>query len=901
MRRVLIILILISLSLISALTKSVETQSDLLTLKLDFSDYSINHSDGFVSVTIPQATLSAEQGKPAIPVYETRIAVPPGGDISVSVSSSTTESISVNKTYMPVPHVDTSGKMPRFDYIIEADAYQRRASQLVETSPAETFRGYRTFRITVHPVDYDHENKKLDIHTKMELRISISGNKAYRGAIADNFDEAMKHIILNWEQARLWRQEQRKDSIHFANFSAFPYWCRFEIDIDGIFKITQQELSVFLPVGDIDPNELRIFSTGGGLIDSAFDSPGNEFKEIPLYVFGAADNNFDPDDYILFYGDARDGYDRIEYISDADFYNPYSKSTVYWVTFGSSAKAPKRVEQTQLTDLGVYRNTHPARYHYEHESFHPEDRGFDWYSDYYGSTTTSTSQHSYIFNATHLDDNQEQNLEIAIREEPQGPTVYHSHSIDVYVNDNHLIGDAFNEGVWNGDGLFVETDSSAFLTEGSNELLLIINRIASTGYYLDYFTVNYMQEIIKETGNQFFINVGISEANQNVSWSGQASSNSLKAWEVTGFDEVRLRQISQTGNNFSFVGNGNGQIILTSNEDYLNVKDLTSISPVTITNYPGNIECLIITPENMREGADEIKQIHENNLGVTSYVVELQDVFNQFNGGMPDPEAIRLMVKHLYQIQNSELKYLLLIGSGVSDWRNFTGSTNGKNQMMVYQKNTVSSDDYFAYFDGTSNPELGVGRLPALNTDQLDIMIEHIKNYVQNPTPGWWRNTVLIVADDQYNSGQNTQTSHTMYAEQNAQQLHASVYKEKVFSIEYDLNEFHRKPQVRDIIVDKINEGVLVFYYNGHGSFDTLGDEKYFTGGEVDELTNSERMTFFLAASCSVGLFDTWYINCLAEKYSTSQTVARLPLMPRPEALPVPPMFTFLELCWSNA
>jgi len=64
-----------------------------------------------------------------------------------------------------------------------------------------------------------------------------------------------------------------------------------------------------------------------------------------------------------------------------------------------------------------------------------------------------------------------------------------------------------------------------------------------------------------------------------------------------------------------------------------------------------------------------------------------------------------------------------------------------------------------------------------------------------------------------------------------------------------------------------VNEGRLVWYYIGPGSFDSLGSEDYFNGAtDMGRFSNHDHLPFFIAASCKVSQFDHWGFESLGQK-----------------------------------
>jgi hypothetical protein len=164
-------------------------------------------------------------------------------------------------------------------------------------------------------------------------------------------------------------------------------------------------------------------------------------------------------------------------------------------------------------------------------------------------------------------------------------------------------------------------------------------------------------------------------------------------------------------------------------------------------------------------------------------------------------------------------------------------------------------------------PELAIGRYPVKTQSELNIMLNNLENYINDPQPGIWKNNLLFMADDEFNGTSTGEYSHSMDMQITSDMINHSVLVDKIFAIEYDFDEFQNKPQARDDMFKAINEGKLIWYYIGHGSFDTLGAEDYFNGSvDMNRFNNPGKLPLFIAASCDVAQFDSFSFDSAAEK-----------------------------------
>lgn len=273
---------------------------------------------------------------------------------------------------------------------------------------------------------------------------------------------------------------------------------------------------------------------------------------------------------------------------------------------------------------------------------------------------------------------------------------------------------------------------------------------------------------------------------------------------------------------------------------------------------------MIIYPEEFLSEAEDLSQFYLEEFGYNTVLKEQQEIFEELSGGTAAPIAIKTYIQGFWEsAAGDSLEYVILLGSGTNNWDDNTE----KNRIMAYG----SSDANFVSFY-SNLPDLIIARYPAQNRNDLQFLIERTKNYVRNPTPGWWRNNVLIMADDENKDAglegvtQNGM-NHTNLAQETEDLLSDGVWVDKVLGLEYEFDEYNSKPDARNATIASVNDGRLVWYYIGHGNPDVMGDEDYFRGSQhLKLLDNEEHLPLFVAASCSVGEFDSADFDCIAER-----------------------------------
>lgn len=313
-----------------------------------------------------------------------------------------------------------------------------------------------------------------------------------------------------------------------------------------------------------------------------------------------------------------------------------------------------------------------------------------------------------------------------------------------------------------------------------------------------------------------------------------------------------------------------------------------SVSP----NLREDADVMIIYPQEFEDQAEQFTVYYQDNYDYHTLIANQQDIFDEYSGGNPEPIALRHAIQNVLN-DNPNLQHVVLMGSGTQNW----GHTTEKNKIIVYLDGSNNAvDDLFVIFPGSTFPQLSIGRIPAQNVEQLDFFFDRMKNYVENPTPGYWRNKLLFLADDEYKDGeleggsnigrninragrsgtaqlgvlrdgQPSGLNHTGLAEWTANALDKGVYIDKVYGIEHEFDAYNNKPGAAADNIEKLNEGRLIWYFIGHGHYNFLGDEDYFRDAtHIPLLDNLRYLPLFIAASCSVGRFDNVNYDSLAER-----------------------------------
>lgn len=857
-KRYTLVLVLLAFSLLHAKIEIISESPELLILEFRLGEVSLTETNDHIYISASGMDYNDDLGAPLLPQRTYYIGVPSDGMIDLQASDIRQRVYPLSKPVLPVPEVIESDGASEYLFGRDEDKYRQRTRNIVEQGNATYFRYNRVIPITIHPFDYNYRQSEISAVEKMTIVISISGNTAARNLRIDSLD--LSYNILNYHSAVNWQTRENID-LNYAPFQKSDFWYRFETAAKGMYELSYQQLSE-LPLEDIDPRTFRIFSTGGALLPSTVNNIGNPFKEVPILITGANDTVFETGDKIIFYGQNRDGFAQNEALNL--YYNPYSERTVYWLTFGGSfADPPKRIPLQSYAQPVVVRSSGTDFYHYETESVRKDEEGFAWFSTLMsGSFDTS---HTFSYTVNNVDQTKEQTMTIALQSSTQT-----THRMSMTVNGITV----FNRIPWSGTGHRIFSETGMFTQSGQNNIVLTFHRIDESTMYLDYFRIGYHKNLVK--GNdQLLFGLNENDTNTTVQYIFTGNHQNVKVFEINSFDQVSRLSVETlpqgTNGDFSVTGRGtdNTWYSVVRDGEYHSVQNFHEVlvNDLTVQHHP--VDALIITPEIFRSYADQLSQWYATHKGKSVRVVDQQDIFNQFNSGMPDPNAIRLYIRYAFynypQSDRTSLTSVTLVGSGTIDWRNFSGQASAKNRIMIFQKGVQTSEDFFVDQSGNDKPDISIGRITVENTGQADVVFGKLNNAWNNPHPGLWRNTLLFVADDEYRNNV-VEIVHTEDTQEITELMNPAVIIDRVYGIEYPLDSFGNKPKARDDIVKSLNEGRLIWCYIGHGAYDLLGHESYFRTTDVQLLNNQETPTLFIAASCSVAKYQFYSYSSLSER-----------------------------------
>jgi hypothetical protein len=384
--------------------------------------------------------------------------------------------------------------------------------------------------------------------------------------------------------------------------------------------------------------------------------------------------------------------------------------------------------------------------------------------------------------------------------------------------------------------------------------------------WLDFFDLNYMCDLNLIDNQLIFRNIESVGSGSVALFEVSGTNASTRVWNVT--DPINISEMTGniTGNIFGF------KVATDSLLEFIAFKGLDFESPEFIGQLENQnlhgidpMDYLIITYPDFEAPAQQLAAFHESNDGLTSFVVTPETIYNEFSSGSQDVTAIRDFIKYLYDKSGGEKpEYLLLFGDGSYDPKdrienntNFIPTFQTKESLQ--RSSSYVIEDYFGYmyvsegYDGIGDPDIGVGRVPVKSLDEaLNSVAKIIYYSTNNNTFGSWKNDVCMIADDA------DANLHLVQADSIAKFLTGYNVDKLYFDFYERIQnpEGPRYPEVEEKISQKMENGVFLLNYIGHGGDTVWAQEHVLENADIENWNNVDNLPVLVVASTQFNRFD---------------------------------------------
>jgi hypothetical protein len=816
-------------------------------------------------------------GNPSIPYYAFPLGVPSEFGNTIQVLSSSYKEISGKLLPIAKPVKIAGIPSRKFEKGDRYNSFNTVGADLAGFGQFGVVRGIPVQIIDIKPIQFNSSENKIRIYTKLVIKVNFASTQVKNTATHDDF---LKDVIKNFSVAKQWttnieKLNKTKGAINSVLSSG--KWYKFEAPAEGIYKITKTMLSSYgIDASSVDPRTIKIYNNGGATLPEDVTQPApSDLVENAIYISGESDGKFDDADFILFYGRGTNFWDYDTLNKNIiRKYNPYSNQNYYWITSGGNNGKRIQPKQSEGAPANYVQVSSKAFAYYDQDVINIASSGRDFVGDAFNPATISRTYNNLLESLI-----PGSRIDYAFNFVNSDPL----NNVELKVDDNgNILYDSFIPGInidpYPDYSYGHATQSTASFTGNlpDNRSLLKFTFNASSAAskgYLDWFEIYYNRSLSPINDRMIFFS---QDTTAKVEYDLMNFSNSnIQVYDITDYANVKsiTNPLLLSGSEFRFISSekqGNvSKYYAVGNNSFMTPSNPVAGENSNLHAYQDGAKFIIITPKDFIDQAQRLKSFKENHpkLNISTYVADVDQIFNEFSGGMKDVGGIRNFIKYAYETWTIKPEYVLLFGDGTYDYKNIEGF--GNNYIIPYETefslNTIDSypmDDFYVRVSGNNDQlvDLGIGRITANSLDDARIAVDKIMSYESDLNKGSWQNLITMVADDQFTSTTNEGNYHVAQSETIATSFIPSSFDiNKIYLGAYPtvITSFGRtKPGVTEDLVKSINSGTLIVNFIGHGSPELWTHEKVFENSTTIPRLVNENYFFLTAATCDFGYYD---------------------------------------------
>lgn len=302
---------------------------------------------------------------------------------------------------------------------------------------------------------------------------------------------------------------------------------------------------------------------------------------------------------------------------------------------------------------------------------------------------------------------------------------------------------------------------------------------------------------------------------------------------------------------FATTGSGTRTIYAFAETRALSPAEIAWNEPSTWNSASNGAQLVILTNRSFIDAAKALKAARDAQ-GISTVVVDVQNVYDEFSFGHHSPQAIRDFLENAVKSWKVKPRYTILLGDASFDPRNYLGVGSydfvpTKLVPTAYLK--TASDDWFADFTGSGIPAVAIGRIPVRTAAQAMAVVNKL---IARSTPSTesWSKIVEIISD-----------APAGYPFDRAADSVAAVVPS---GYAVDRIPVATTPGVNGVITDAFNRGSLMTTWLGHGSYELWGNYTY-ASWQAAALANGNRTPLVVAMNCLNGGFHDLFTLPMAE------------------------------------
>jgi hypothetical protein len=765
----------------------------------------------YARVTVLGGYVSVEPGRPSLPLFSIPVGVPDGMSAKAKVVSAEWEERTRTPQPIPVMKQAYVGEDPKTHLPISDERYEpdpgiyarsetwpRDMVTLGEGGPLGDSWMMPAF---VRLVRYDPGHQRYFVLKRMTLRVDFvratSAELKLRpdvrpGAQAAVWGKVQGAMLGNSESARAFPRRAtggfRAPRLAPRRTSANPEF-KVSVTATGWSSVSFAALSAAgFPAG-VSIGQIGVWERG-------YDDTGDSATSAPVRVVARDANTngvFDAGDAITFY--ARNLKDRV---GAQSIENRYAHNNVYWVTWtGAAAAVPDPIS-------GVIADPSPTIPISFQDTIHLEQNEFLLAAP--NSTVGSPPENvEYVFWLNGIAPDQfstpipfvhpDASTPFRIQARYQG-SAPNNHRLDIFFQSSTgasdtlaLHHDFFSQDVYLLDtgftipGSLIGPGTNSYAHNGFKQFASNPTTFfPGSDAFLDWVDVTYSR-LLTADGNHLEFTSG-SVAGINELHAGGFTQPTIEVYDVTAPDsallvtgttvvttspgvyEVSFRTDATAGvRRFVALVAGSEAPIAGSAIQQDVPSNLAVPAPFPAGAFARSI---LIAPDAFLTPATRLAD-YRRGQGYVVEVAAVQDIYDEFNGGIKSATALRRYFQHAYDTWTPRPSFAALLGDASIDYRK-DASSSSVDWVPTYLAfetiseptrgaNLVANDARLVLNLGRGGsapaqftPSIFMGRIPASSAAELDQFVTKLIQYENFQPTDTWRGKQLLVSDDQYST-----------------------------------------------------------------------------------------------------------------------------------------------------
>ncbi len=350
---------------------------------------------------------------------------------------------------------------------------------------------------------------------------------------------------------------------------------------------------------------------------------------------------------------------------------------------------------------------------------------------------------------------------------------------------------------------------------------------------------------------------------------------------------------------FSFgAATAGDRIHVVPNQHFRSPERLRAVAADNLREASPGYDYLMIGHHSLLEAVEPLAAFHRAN-GMRVAVLDVDDLYDQFNDGIVHPAAIRDLIAWGHAHWRLPPRYVLLVGTASFDIRgretteynesqpnprtgvgkiarpdtaelaSVDGRAPDRNLVPTWQvpsqMGQSASDNVYVALDGEDyHPSIAIGRLPVVSAEDAAAVVKKTIDYASAPAPGSWRDQVVLIA--------NESESFHLLSDQIAGELAQEGFSAtRVYARAEEADNLAHQQE----LISSLDQGSLLVHFVGHGGRyiwrsgppDFKKNHDLFTLDDVSRLDNGARLPMVLAMTCYSGSFDNPNSDTIGERF----------------------------------